>query len=255
MQAISSKSVGTGIVFGGTPTLDMSDGGDPSHADELEQCPSSKSKGSSPVNRHQNGGQAGESTLFGSAPPVIEESIVGYEDPIMLTQSTHSFLFTEPPCSLPFSFAICILTMSYICLTLALFNNLGESKPDNAFNVPVGVTADVKIAQYFALIIGLIMEEEIPESLYLIRMISTQTMKRKAPTIKFRMFVFCTILRVVMGYLFLFNVFIVTVQSEGVVDIFYGEEHWFHSFYAYILMQYLTLLFRCLGLTVPSANG
>ena len=88
-------------------------------------------------------------------------------------------------------------------------------------NVPVNVTLDVKVAQYLALFIGLIMEEEIPETSYLIRMISETTLHRKAPDVKFSSFVACAILRVIMGYLFILNMFVVVVQAEGVVDIFF----------------------------------
>ena len=88
-------------------------------------------------------------------------------------------------------------------------------------NVPVNVTLDVKVAQYLALFIGLIMEEEIPESSYLIRMISETTLHRKAPDVKFSSFVACAILRVIMGYLFILNMFVVVLQAEEVVEIFF----------------------------------
>ena len=129
----------------------------------------------------------------------VAESIIGYEDPIMLTESTHSFLFTEPTCSLPFCFAIIIVTISYTCLILALVNALASDwSPENPFNVPVGVTTDVRIAQYLALIIGLIMEEEIPESLYLLRMITEKTLHQKEPQVKYAKFIFCAVIRITM---------------------------------------------------------
>ena len=72
-------------------------------------------------------------------------------------QSTHSFLFTEPTCSVPFWFAMVVIAISYTCLLLALFNNLFDDySPGNPLSVPVGVPFYVKIAQYLALLIGLI---------------------------------------------------------------------------------------------------
>src|SRR5210317_1295295 len=71
------------------------------------------------------------------------------DDPIELTRSTHSLLFSEPVCSLPFLFAIIIAMMSFICLILACYNNMQDSSDGNYLNVPVGVTIDVRIAQYF----------------------------------------------------------------------------------------------------------
>ena len=155
--------------------------------------------------------------------PTAEGSIIGYEDPIMLTQSTHSFLFTEPTCSVPFNFSILVIVISYTCLLLALFNNIGNSEPGNPLNVPVGVTVEVKIAQYLALLIGLIMEEEIPESLYLLRMISSSTLHKKEPTIKYSRFFFCGFIRIAMGYLFIFNMvrwFRLILGFESVNDYF-----------------------------------
>mmetsp|Transcript_35784 Transcript_35784/g.58311 ORF Transcript_35784/g.58311 Transcript_35784/m.58311 type:complete len:644 (-) Transcript_35784:81-2012(-) len=152
----------------------------------------------------------------------VDQSIIGYEEPILLTQSTHSFLFTEPICSLPFSFALGIVAISYTCLILALFNNIAEDNSSrNFFNVPVGVTLDVKIAQYLSLLIGLIMEEEIPESLYLLRMISKETLRNKTPNLKFGKFVFSACVRIMMGYLFYLNMFTVVAQATAVIDMFY----------------------------------
>lgn len=140
----------------------------------------------------------------------------------MLTQSTHSFLFTEPTFSLPFNFALVIISISYICLLLALVNVLYEDyTPDNPFNVPVGVSTEVKIAQYLALLIGLIMEEEIPESLYLLRMITEKTLHQREPDLKYGKFIFCAVLRFIMGYLFYLNMFTVVVQATAVIDIFF----------------------------------
>ena len=128
-----------------------------------------------------------------------DQSIIGYEEPIMLTQSTHSLLFTEPAFSGPFNFALFIVGISYTCLILALYNNVIQNfNKGNPFSVPVGVTIDVRISQYLALLIGLMMEEEIPESLYLLRMITERTLHKKEPNMKYTQFIFCAILRIIM---------------------------------------------------------
>lgn len=155
-------------------------------------------------------------------PSRINQSIIGYEEPIMITQSTHSFLFTEQTCSLPFNFALTVLGISYTCLILALLNNLFYNySSDNPLSVPVGVTPDVKIAQYLSVLIGLIMEEEIPESLYLLRMITEKTLHAKEPRLQYGKFIFCATARILMGILFLLNMFVVVVQAEFVIDIFF----------------------------------
>ena len=139
----------------------------------------------------------------GSNPSSMTQTIIGYEDPIMLTASTHSFLFTEPTCSVPFCFASVIVAISYACLVLALVNSIPifagkDWSHDNPFDVPVGVTPEVRIAQYLALIIGLIMEEEIPEALYLLRMITEKTLHQKEPQMKYGKFIYCATIRIGM---------------------------------------------------------
>ena len=42
------------------------------------------------------------------------------EEPIMIPQSTHSLLFTQPTFSLPFFFAVLIAVLSLTCLNLAM---------------------------------------------------------------------------------------------------------------------------------------
>ncbi|KAL7550457.1 hypothetical protein ACHAWF_017755 [Thalassiosira exigua] len=117
-------------------------------------------------------------------------------------------------------FGLLVLGTSYTCLTLALANSFNPS-PGNPLNVPVGVTLDVKIAQFFAILIGLLMEEEIPESLYLLRMINEGSLHQKEPNMRYGKFILCALLRIVSGYLFLLNIFIVVVQSDTVIDIFF----------------------------------
>ena len=122
--------------------------------------------------------------------------------------STHSFLFTERTCSTPFNFGLAVMSVSYTCLLLALVNNLYDNySPDNPFAVPVRVSTDVKIAQYLALLIGLVMEEEIPESLYLLRMITEKTLRKDAVEANYGKFVICALLRIICGYLFYLNMF------------------------------------------------
>eukprot|EP00804_Cyclotella_cryptica_P027027 CCRYP_013672-RA/>CCRYP_013672-RA protein AED:0.17 eAED:0.19 QI:0/0.8/0.63/1/0.8/0.54/11/835/482 len=146
----------------------------------------------------------------------------GYqEDPILLPQSTHSLLFTEPIGSIPFGYAFGIVILSLVSLLLALVNNLDAGTPGNPLGVPVQVDTSVRIAQYFGRILGLLMEEEIPSSFYLLQMIPKYSLKRKLPRIKYWRFVSSAVLRLVMGYVFILNMFLVVAQGTGVLDIFY----------------------------------
>ncbi|KAL7536320.1 hypothetical protein ACHAXR_008766 [Thalassiosira sp. AJA248-18] len=224
----------------------------PVAGDDPEQCHGP------PCNevRQRQIGQAGDSVVDASKPVVQNQSNIGYEEPIMLSHSTHSFLFTEPTCSVPFCFGLFILLVSYTCLLIALLNNiLADYTSDNPFNIPIGVAIEVQIAQYLALMIGLLMEEEIPESLYLLRMITEKTLKQQEPNMRYRNFIFCALLRIIMasgngtahacaldlliascellitclklmidtdlGYLFYLNMFTVVAQATSVIDIFF----------------------------------
>ena len=147
----------------------------------------------------------------------------GFEEPIKLTQSTYSFLFTEPVHSWPFAFAVGILLITWACLLLALIDNIYMGyTPPNPLSVPAGVTDVVKAAQYLALIIGSIMEEEIPDALYMLRMISRTTLHKVDSRFKYRRFVVCSMLRIVMGYLYIVNMFVVVIQATRVIDIFFN---------------------------------
>jgi len=211
-----SRSIGTGRVTEGELSLRPN----PFVAEDPEQFHSNRDK----EDMKQVSRVGIESDVVASRSDARRQgaqSIIGYEEPIVLTQSTHSFLFTEPTCSIPFAFALGIVAISYTCLILALHNNLEGNSPSNRLNVPVSVSMDVRVAQYFALLIGLIMEEETPESLYLLRMINEKTLQNRAPNLQYRKFVFTACVRMVMGGLFYFNMFVVVAQATRVIDIFY----------------------------------
>ena len=92
---------------------------------------------------------------------------------------------------------------------------------NNPLSVPVNVDVTVKITQYLALAIGLIMEEEIPESLYLLRVVSEKSLRSLEPDIQYSKFFVWSLARVVMGYLFLSNLFIFICRATSVIDIFF----------------------------------
>ncbi|KAL7549956.1 hypothetical protein ACHAWF_013212 [Thalassiosira exigua] len=143
-----------------------------------------------------------------------------YQEAITLPQSTHTLLFTERVCSVPFGFALLILAVSVTCLVLALWDNLDGQTTWSPLNVPPNVTSPVRVAKYASLIIAVLMEEEIPTGLYLLRMIPKSTVegKLRCPYWKFAA---SAMARLAIGYLFLLNAFLVLVQSTRVLDMFY----------------------------------
>lgn len=69
--------------------------------------------------------------------------------------------------------------------------------------------------------IDVLTDIEIPTGLYLLRMIPRQSLKQKFPQMKYRKFIFSTVVRISLGYIFLINIMLVLVQATGVIDIFY----------------------------------
>jgi len=65
------------------------------------------------------------------------------------------------------------------------------------------------------------MEEEIPQGLILLRDISRESFQKSYPNLSFNRFIFSCILRLVMGYLFLLNLFVTIVQADHVITIFF----------------------------------
>ena len=141
-------------------------------------------------------------------------------DPINLTESTHTFLFTEPINSMPFAAGIFIAGLSILCLLLALFN-INIISGDVNDLIPANVDVAVKTAQYTSIFFALLMEEEIPTGLYLLRRIPKQNFASTFPELNYSQFVFANLLRVLLGYLFLINVLITVIKASDVLEIFF----------------------------------
>ena len=78
-------------------------------------------------------------------------------EPVTLPESTHSLFFTQPFCSLPVGYAISIVVISFICLGMALWNNLqANSSPGNPLGIPANVSNAVRTAQYMSILIALL---------------------------------------------------------------------------------------------------
>jgi len=145
----------------------------------------------------------------------------GNKDVVTLPQSTHSLLFTEPFCSISFGLGFAVLNITCLSLSFAFVDGLQSGGYGNDLNIPVNVSLTVRGAQYLALLITMIMEEEIPTGLHLLRIISKKSFESKFPDKAYSTFVISCILRIGIGYLFLANVFLVLIRSTAVLEIFY----------------------------------
>jgi hypothetical protein len=143
------------------------------------------------------------------------------DDAITLPQSTHTLLFTEPIISRAFLQSVFIAGLSILCLLLALLNTEGAKLGGYKEVIPANVPHAVKIAQYASIFVALLMEEEIPTGLYLLRRIPKQYFISKFPELQYSRFVCSCVLRIFMGYLFLINVFLILIQANNVLEIFF----------------------------------
>ncbi|KAL7458616.1 hypothetical protein ACHAWC_010206 [Mediolabrus comicus] len=147
-----------------------------------------------------------------------DEDDEGY---ITLPESTHTLLHTQPMNSLPFAFSVGIALLSISCLVLVIWNALSAGEPGNKLGVPVRVETSVLIAQYCGLFVGLLAEEEIPQALILLRLITRESLQISYPEMSYTRFLLACVLRLVMGYLFLLNLFLTIVQADNVIGIFF----------------------------------
>lgn len=86
----------------------------------------------------------------------------GTVEPLLLPQSTHTLLFTERFCSLPYFFASFIVLLSYTCLLLVQLDSLGGDltfTEAEDWNIPTNVTREVRVAQYLSIFIAIMTEE------------------------------------------------------------------------------------------------
>ena len=123
-------------------------------SDQLLENDNNDTQSQNNINEPQDNEQAVITTpLHLSETEDVKESSFQEEEPLTIPQSTHSFLFTEIPTTMPFYFGLGISVMSFACLSLALVDNVQNG--EIPFNVPVSV----RIAQYLSIVIALLMEE------------------------------------------------------------------------------------------------
>jgi len=181
--------------------------------------PAKKSKAGGLFHCSSKGG--GHCSIGGRAVRDVNDDVKDIKNPLILPASTHTLLFTESADTLPFWFAVAVAATSFLCLSLAFTNNLLSATGSVRWNIPVNVSTSVRIAQFISIFIALLMEEEIPTGLYLLREIQKPVFRAKFPELHYRKFVASALLRVANGYFFLLNVFVILIQARDVIEIFY----------------------------------
>mmetsp|Transcript_21523 Transcript_21523/g.45518 ORF Transcript_21523/g.45518 Transcript_21523/m.45518 type:complete len:402 (+) Transcript_21523:104-1309(+) len=138
-----------------------------------------------------------------------------------LPKSTFTWFITESVFSMPFFAAFLATGMSVTSLVIVLINELSNSSDASPWGLPAGVDTEVRIAQYLGIIIGVLMEEEIPLGLELIGQCIEQHFilgRRRFDPAKV---IISSLLRMAVGYLFLLCLFFAVLQESDALNIFF----------------------------------
>lgn len=149
------------------------------------------------------------------------ESMMDLEDDTYeLPESTYTLLMTEHIASIPFVTGIIAAAFSLMCLVLAFMNEFDNRSDGNPFGMPAGVTPTVRLAQYLGVIIGVIMEEEIPQGLEIIGKGAEQSISG-GDRFSMRRIFLPSLLRMIVGYTFLACLFLTVFQESSVLGVFF----------------------------------
>jgi len=138
-----------------------------------------------------------------------------------LPESTYTLMITENICSLSFLAAIVACAIAIFSLVIVLINELDNGDEDNPLGLPAGVTREVRMAQFLGVIIGVLMEEEIPLGLEILAHALVAQRTANSRKYSFNRIVLSSILRLCVGYLFLLSLFLTVIQESDVLDIFF----------------------------------
>eukprot|EP00804_Cyclotella_cryptica_P006522 CCRYP_012789-RB/>CCRYP_012789-RB protein AED:0.24 eAED:0.24 QI:253/1/1/1/0.71/0.8/15/71/708 len=144
----------------------------------------------------------------------------GLYDMFELPDSTFTFMITHKTLSVPFFTGLIACALALMCLILVFINELDKGTIDNPFSLPAGVTTEVRVAQFVGVIIGVLMEEEIPLGLEIIGKGIKQDNAR-GNGFKLGNILFSSILRLSVGYFFLLTLFLTVIQESDVLAIFF----------------------------------
>lgn len=143
---------------------------------------------------------------------MTESQVEQLYDDFELPEDTYTLLMTAPVWSLPFWAGFVAPTLSTACLVLAFKNELDNVTKGNPFGVPAGIRTSVQVAQYLGVIIGILMEQEIPQGLVIIGKGAEQ---ERHGGIRWGRILMPSLLRMTIGYLFVCCLFLTVVQEGG----------------------------------------
>ena len=162
-----------------------------------------------------------DETMRGTRHETLTESDVELmHDTYELPESAYTFLTSEDVFSIPFFAGLASAAISLWALSLALMNELDNGTFKNPLGVPPGNRKEVRMAQFLGVVIGVLLEEEIPQGLELIGKGAEQTISHST-YFSWTRIILPSLLRMGIGYTFLCCLFLTVVQESSVLDIFF----------------------------------
>ena len=140
-----------------------------------------------------------------------------------LAESTISLLITQPPISIPFIFGMCSAALPISCLSLVLASSISKGTSRNPLGIPAGVAATTRAAQFLGALVGVLMEDEVPQGLQLMANAAGHKLflnGQQQKEVRMRVFI-SSVLRLTVGYLFLSALFMQIAQNRDVIEIFF----------------------------------
>jgi hypothetical protein len=131
-------------------------------------------------------------------------------------------MITENILSFGFVTSIVVFLLAMTCLFMAHRNQADRGRPGNPLGLPPNVQIEVRVAQYLMLLIGVLMEHEIPDGLEMIGKGMEQLLSDDHHVLSMRKILLSSLLRLCMGYMFLLTLFVAVVQSDNVLDLFFN---------------------------------
>lgn len=139
---------------------------------------------------------------------------------IKLPESTFSLLIVATPWSASTLLAFVTVCISLTCLVLTLIYSFTQGNEINPLGLPVDVSPIVRGAQFLGVLIGVLMEDEIPQGLELIA-ISVYGKFLHRNSAVYKRVLASSFLRLVIGYLYLTALFVTVAQSGDVLTCFF----------------------------------
>lgn len=136
-----------------------------------------------------------------------------------LTNDTFSFMIASPTNSTPFMLSFAVVSLQMLSFFLVAANLIDLENEENPFDIPTNVDAWVRGAQIVALVIAVILQNDLITSFDLMKTGYDRGLAEAFQFSSLWKFVLSTTLRFIEGSAALFLVFAIAISSDDVIDL------------------------------------